>query len=85
MEFDDSALLPFTAVSRSEIGGHLQSTENKWIWQLASMGPMISGHADEEVRDRAIENGAIACLPKPTDSGHLLDIVRWALKTDPAK
>lgn len=37
---------------------------------------MISGHADEEVRDRAIEIGAIACLPKPTDSRHLLGIVR---------
>jgi FixJ family two-component response regulator len=42
---------------------------------------MVSGDADEEVRDRAIENGAIACLPKPVASGHLLDIVRWALKT----
>ena len=46
---------------------------------------MISGHADEAIRDRAIENGAIACLSKPTDGSQLLDIVRWALETHPAE
>ena len=41
---------------------------------------MISGDGDEDLRDRAIENGAIACLLKPTDSRHLLEIVQWATK-----
>ena len=40
---------------------------------------MISGHADREVSDRALENGAVAFLEKPFPANDLCKSVRAAL------
>ena len=40
---------------------------------------VITGHGDDEVRRRALENGAIAILDKPFDDQSLLDAVERAM------
>lgn len=40
---------------------------------------VITGHGDDEVRRRALENGAIAILDKPFDDQSLLDAVEQAM------
>ena len=52
--------------------------------QLAVRNPdlpvvLITGHGDDEVRRRALENGAIAILDKPFDDQSLLDAVERAM------
>jgi FixJ family two-component response regulator len=37
---------------------------------------MISGHGDQQLRDEALTNGAVAFLAKPFDAGHLCGLVR---------
>ena len=39
---------------------------------------MLTAHADEELRARALALGALAFLPKPFDAEALLDIVKQA-------
>ena len=40
---------------------------------------MISGHADGELSEKAIANGAVACLEKPFPGEELCGLVRSAL------
>jgi two-component system, LuxR family, response regulator FixJ len=40
---------------------------------------VVTGHGDDEVRQRALENGAIAILDKPFDDQSLLDAVERAM------
>ena len=40
---------------------------------------MISGHADCETSQRALQEGAVACLEKPFDGRELCEVVRTAL------
>ena len=52
--------------------------------QLAMRNPdlpvvAITGHSDDEVRQRALEGGAIAILDKPFDDQSLLDAVELAM------
>ncbi|PYO28517.1 MAG: DNA-binding response regulator, partial [Candidatus Rokuibacteriota bacterium] len=52
--------------------------------QLAMRNPdlpvvVITGHGDDEVRQRALEGGAIAILDKPFDDQSLLDAVELAM------
>ena len=52
--------------------------------QLAVSNPdlpviVITGHGDEEVRQRALQGGAIAVLDKPFDDQTLLDAVERAM------
>jgi len=51
--------------------------------QLATMRPeipvvVITGHADEETRQRALDAGAVAVLYKPFDDEALLEAVERA-------
>ena len=40
---------------------------------------VITGHGEDEVRQRALEGGAIAILDKPFDDQSLLDAVELAM------
>ena len=40
---------------------------------------MISGHADRETSNKALRNGAVACLDKPFDGEEFCEIVRAAM------
>lgn len=40
---------------------------------------LISGHADQETREKARRNGAFAFLEKPFEGGEFCDVVRAAL------
>ena len=57
--------------------------------QLATTRPelpvvIITGHADAETRQRALDCGAIAVLYKPFDDAALLDAVAQALERAPS-
>ena len=41
---------------------------------------MISGHVDEQVRERALREGSVAFLYKPFDGEELLRVIRSALE-----
>ena len=43
---------------------------------------MISGHVDEQVRERALHEGAVAFLYKPFDGEELLRVIRRAVEPD---
>src|SRR5215510_9129667 len=44
---------------------------------------LISGHEDEEVRRKALEDGAFAFMYKPFDPGHLLAALNEAMSNCP--
>jgi DNA-binding NarL/FixJ family response regulator len=43
---------------------------------------LMTGHWDEEIRTKAQQAGAFACVPKPIERNTFLDTIRRALATD---
>lgn len=58
----------------------------KRLGELGSALPIIvvSGHADRELSDKALENGAVACFEKPFRGSELCDTICSVFSRDAA-